>query len=388
MKKKILIIGPIPIEFGGKEFGGVCSHITDLSKNLSDAGFEVTLWNYKRIKPINKGSIRVIPNTFFSFLGALCSFFFKLFTIKMPLKSRLLYIYQLYRLKQILKLNKFDVIHVHSLKNTVSIALQEINNRIPFVITDHGFWNQKGIENKQGDVFKRTKKCIEGCSRLIYISDFAKEKHGSFDFNQKDKLIKIANPISINAYYCKKNQIDCSKKTVFFNGLTHTVEIKNLPILLHAIENDSILREKVKLVVLSNKKGRDYIKKHDFSFEIEVFGKMNFREVIELYKQSDTFVLPSKSDSFGLVYLEALSYSVPIIGLTKLFEEFQSMITEYIGEPFDSNLESSEDLAKKIKIVLNKKINSKKIHEQLLANYSWEHNIHKYIDVYRQVLKK
>ena len=63
------------------------------------------------------------------------------------------------------------------------------------------------------------------------------------------------------------------------------------------------------------------------------------------------FVLPSKSESFGLAYLEALSFGLPIIAFEDVFNEFQSNIPEYIGEPFNSKNETSLDLAKKIKKV-------------------------------------
>ena len=114
-------------------------------------------------------------------------------------------------------------------------------------------------------------------------------------------------------------------------------------------------------------------------FQLLFFKRKNVLISKQLYKKSDIFVLPSKSDSCGLVYLEALSFGVPIIGLTKLFNEFQKNIAEYIGEPFDSNIESAEVLAKKIKLVFDKKFDPIKIHKTLYNQYSWEDNIYKYI---------
>jgi len=385
---KILIIGPIPIKYGGKELGGVCTHITGLTDNLCLQKHEVSLWNYKPTEALKNKLVTVIGNSYFSYIKSF-RFFFRIFFSKkyffLKSKEKLLLLYQIARLTEILKESNFDIIHVHSLKNTVPIALQSLKIKTPYVITDHGFWNQKGVEIVNSKSFFRVKSNIKGCAKLIYISNYAKQKHEEIDLNQKNKLIKISNPLTIPNSIIKINK--SRKKIIFFNGLTKTIEIKNLPILLKAIEDNEYLNKNIKLIVLSNKAGIKHIKQNTYSFEIEVYGETPWKKVINFYKKSDLLVVPSKSDSFGLVYIEALAYGMPIIGLDKLINEFQKTIQYYIGEPFNPNNESSKDLAQKIIKALQSDFNAQKITEQLKLKFSWKNNVNKYIDVYKQCKK-
>ena len=71
---KILIIGPIPIHLGGKDYGGICMHITDLSNHLTNKKHSITLWNHKPIST-NKGVIKVIGNSYFSYIKVFRLFF-------------------------------------------------------------------------------------------------------------------------------------------------------------------------------------------------------------------------------------------------------------------------------------------------------------------------
>lgn len=386
---KILIIGPIPVKLGGKEFGGVCTHITGLSQELYKRGHEVTLWNYKPIKAKEGKDIGVIENTYWSFFKALLYgvFHFVDFDISyLSIKHKFMFVYQVYRLKEILNNSHFDVIHIHSLTNTVSIALQHLSNHIPYVISDHGFWNQKGASTPTSNTFERIKKSIGGCSKLIYISEFARKKHNEIDFGQKEKLVKIKNPIEIHEVVYRKKE-KTSEKTIFFNGLTETIRIKKLPILLEAIENDTWLKKNIRLVVISNKEGENFIKKKSYSFKIEVYGKTPWEKVIEFYKRSNLLVVPSKSDSFGLVYLEALMFGIPVVGLTDLIKEFESDLDNYVGEGFDPKVESSTDLARKITVALKAKFDAMEIHTKLKAAYCWENNIKDYEEVYKSIAR-
>ncbi|RLJ09139.1 MAG: hypothetical protein DRP13_01025 [Candidatus Aenigmatarchaeota archaeon] len=60
------------------------------------------------------------------------------------------------------------------------------------------------------------------------------------------------------------------------------------------------------------------------------------RRVLELYKDADVFVLPTLFDTFGFVYLEAMSYGLPIIA-TNVFA-----VPEIIQENFNGLLVTPE----------------------------------------------
>lgn len=386
---KILIIGPVPKKYGGKEYGGVATHIEGLSEELIRNKFNITLWYHKSINRVNNLPLKVINNTYFDYIK--CIFNIKVLYSKkykfLSFPEKLKLIYQITRLKAILNKTKFDVIHLHSLKNTISLALQEINCKTPYVITDHGFWNQKNACVEGSATYKRVKESIKGCKKLIYISDFAKSKHDTVNFNHQNKLVKIKNPIKVLTNLTPKKK-ESSKTTLFFNGLTQSVAIKNLPVLIDAITNDNELIKNIKLIAIVNDKGKTYLKERGVNFDIEVHGRIQWEKVVKLYEKSDLLVVPSKSDSFGLVYIEALMFGIPIIGLDKLVKEFQSDLGTYIGEGIDSNIQTSKDLAEKIKKVIESDaFKPELVYNRLQEKYSWEANINKYIEVYERAIE-
>lgn len=386
---KILIIGPIPPKYGGKGYGGIATHITSLATQLAKHRHEVFLWYHKPIKSTEEGKVRVIGNSFSSFLGCLISLKW-LYKKKYPYLTNsqgFLLSYQIQQLNKLVSKTNFDVIHVHSLHNTSLLALRELNYpSSKIVATDHGFWNQSNALNSTSFTYKKLRKSVEGCSKVIYISEYAKKMHSKIDLGINEKLVKIGNPIHIIEYDYKKSE-DQEKKTIFFNGITKSIKIKNLPVLLDAIQKNDTLMEKVKLIAIVNSEGKELIKKNNYGFDIEVLGKTDWDTVVSIYQKSDILVVPSKSDSFGLVYLEALMFGVPIIGLTQLVDEFENMLKTYIGEGFDSNTESSDTLGRKMISVLNHKIDKERIHKRLTEIYSWQNNVNKYEEVYKSIVR-
>src|SRR5690606_7605839 len=112
-----------------------------------------------------------------------------------------------------------------------------------------------------------------------------------------------------------------------------------------------------------------------FDVDVEMHYAIPWEEVKELYRRSSLFVMPSRSESFGLVYLEALSFGLPIVGFEDLFFEFQSEIGQYIGEPFNPTNENSSQLALKIKKALQNRFDYGAVHAALKKAYNWENNI-------------
>ena len=57
------------------------------------------------------------------------------------------------------------------------------------------------------------------------------------------------------------------------------------------------------------------INKYELNEHIRLLGMLNHDVVMNLYKYFDAFVLPSWSETFGLVYLEAMLAQIPVIGV-------------------------------------------------------------------------
>src|SRR5690606_9584216 len=108
------------------------------------------------------------------------------------------------------------------------------------------------------DTYVKLKNNIKDCSWIIYISDHAKNVHYKIDFSQYNKLVKIRNPITIPGIIDKPRN-NSSRKRIFFNGLTESIKIKKLDILLKAIQSDDALKDKVEVFAICNDEGKQYI---------------------------------------------------------------------------------------------------------------------------------
>jgi glycosyltransferase involved in cell wall biosynthesis len=58
------------------------------------------------------------------------------------------------------------------------------------------------------------------------------------------------------------------------------------------------------------------IARHKLGDRIEVLGAVPDEKIVELYLQSDVFVLASRFEGYGMVYAEALAHGLPVIGTT------------------------------------------------------------------------
>lgn len=383
----ILTIGPIPPSFGGPSFGGVATHIEGLTNALVSKNHTVSLWYHKPQKKQTLHNITIIPNSLMDYIFSVfvaLKYSFKKELNYLTYKERLLLGFQMYRLKKIMRRNVFNNIHVHSLHNTSVIALKYLNNQIPIVITDHGFWHDSTVFVINTPSYKKLKDVVAQCNKVVYISNYAKCQHEKINFGQNDKLIKIKNPIVVTDKITKRLK-PSDKKVVFFNGLTESLKIKQLDVLLKAIQDDEYLRHHIKVIAIANRDAQIYVSNNKFDFEIELHSASPWDKVKGLYKRSNLFVLPSKSESFGLAYLEALSFGLPIIAFEEVFNEFKSNISDYIGEPFNSETETSAQLAEKIKIVLSTNFNYDSVYTSLKKEYDWQNSIIHYESIYKNV---
>lgn len=125
-----------------------------------------------------------------------------------------------------------------------------------------------------------------------------------------------------------------------------------------------------------------YIKESPY---VEYHQHCNKEEVIEYYKQSDIFVMPSLNETFGLVYAEALSQGLPIVysrgqGIDGYFAEGQ------VG--FHVRSKHPEDIAKAIEyIVPSYEVLSSRAKEAS-KSFSWERIASQYERMYKQIINK
>lgn len=109
------------------------------------------------------------------------------------------------------------------------------------------------------------------------------------------------------------------------------------------------------------------------------------KELLEPMREADIFVMPSKPETFGLVYVEALSQNLPIIyasgqGFDGFYEDGK------VGYPAVAG--DVKDIAQKIKLLIEHYQNISQTISQIDLNetFSWKMIAKKYYHIYKNIV--
>jgi glycosyltransferase involved in cell wall biosynthesis len=287
-------------------------------------------------------------------------------------------------------IDKYNLTHAHTWYSDGAIALAiKKQFGIPYVLA---------IRNTDLNLFykymfhlrKLGIEILEKAESIIVISPQSKLRMEQILKNASrteliEKLLTISNgvdPFWIKNWSKKKKVINSPVELIFVGGFDRNKNVQ-FTIDAYKILKKEGLVLKLNLVGDSTNSRLKQINKHDENIVFHGFLK-NKNNVSDLLRKSDIFVMPSHSETFGLVYVEALSQGVPVV-YTK-GEGIDGFYDSSIGESVDSNdLESITNGIRKI--ILNYALynfNSKKIAE----NHDWNTISKQYLNIYESVSSK
>lgn len=119
----------------------------------------------------------------------------------------------------------------------------------------------------------------------------------------------------------------------------------------------------------------DLIKYHGYVEDLELLKA--------LYRESDIFVMPSKAETFGLVYIEAISQNLPV--LFSKGEGIDGLFPPVIGESVDPNVEN--DITCKLKKIITNYGDYKFDPTKLLSPFNWDLVAKRYEGIYDSCLR-
>lgn len=374
------------MRIGGKATGGISKHIEDLSSMLLKNNIEPFIWDFKLTHSYSTDAgINVIG---ISYLNRILNVLYSIIILRilwsrsykhLSLRNKFIVALQGYQLQRTISSLNIKTVHIHSLNRPVISLIKGLFPKINIVITDHGFWNK--IKDKKSTDDKTLKNiCLNAniADKIVVISKYAQEKFVDFNL-PREKTVLIPNPIMAFNIPMHNNR---KKNMIFFNGFNKSLKIKNLKKVIEALKLEPFFNNYT-LVAIVNDAGKKYLKQQKLSFKIEVLGAQPWDNIVEIYNKSKILVVPSKSESFGLVYLEALAVGTPIVGFYKTISEFKDVLNLDIGEAYNNEQESAEDLAIKIKTTLLKNYDSKLLRSKVKEKYDWNFQIQKFIDLYK-----
>ncbi|MCK5210988.1 MAG: glycosyltransferase, partial [Cyclobacteriaceae bacterium] len=207
---------------------------------------------------------------------------------------------------------KIDIIHAHVgfPGGYIAKQLSEIH-KIPYIITEHmSPFPHEYFKNATGSLDKRLIMAYAGSSGNIAVSkDLASQmnKHGIRRITTIPNLVEESMFKSISSKQ--------ENKSFTFFALGRMVPQKGIDILLKAfsqLKNGAVLRiggDGKYLNTYKNLTGKLQIED-----KIEWLGELDRKQTLHEFQNCDAFVLPSRHESMGVVFAEAMACGKPVIG--------------------------------------------------------------------------
>lgn len=221
----------------------------------------------------------------------------------------------------------------------------------------------KSIGVAHNYTFKRLKKC----NYVIAITEHIKQYMINNGYDSS-KIFTLPNMISIQKKYKKRQW----HNEVVIGSYGRFVEQKGYNYLLESIALLHRQGKKVKLILGGEGADESSLKKQACQLGIKniviFYGWVNDKE--SFFDKIDIFCLPSIHEPFGIVLLEAMEHSIPIIS-TKC--EGPQEILEHEKDGLLVDIESANDIANSVSYWLENPDNgtecAKQAYNKLLANY-------------------
>lgn len=233
---------------------------------------------------------------------------------------------------------------------------------------------------------------LKNASAIVLISPSWKEKLKEIipeeDWPGIERKCRII-PNAVEEYWLKNRPERISKAEADHMEILYAgrfIKKKGLQYLMKALDLLNEDKAKYRLTLIGgggnyDREIRSMAAERDF---VSIKEQMPKEKLIEEYRRADVFAMPSHSETFGLVYIEAMSQGLPVLyakneGIDKLFEDFT------VGTAAEHD--SPEDIAAKLLLIeQNKERLAKNALEQSIK-FNWETVSEKYADVYLPVIE-
>lgn len=289
------------------------------------------------------------------------------------------------------KNDSFDIIHAHSLFTNGYVANKLHHSfGIPYIVA---------VRNTDVNLFFRYMlhlrwigyKILLEAEKIVFINESYKnlliEKTipERFKQNIQGKSIVIAN--GIDSFWHKNRHL---KKRTLPNKNLHLLTVgqvcknKNQLAVVRAAELLFSMGFNVQYTIIGEVKDWGLLNKIQEKTFVNYISPRTREELLPYYRMADFFVLPSITETFGLVYAEAMTQSLPVIytrgqGFDRQFEE------GVIG--YSVKHDDPAEIASRIQKILNDYDTISENCWRLSGKYDWDKNAETYIKIYAELAK-
>lgn len=389
---KILHISPA--YFPAHRYGGPIESVHKMNKSLVKNGAEITVYTTN----VDGKDVLSVPFNREIDVDGVKVFYF-------PISFRpWKYSFALHRALA-KNVKNFDLIHITSVFLSASIlgAYYAKKFKKPYIISPRGNFMQEPLKfnsfKKRIYINLIEKRNLAGAAAIHFTVEKEKNDYLKFGLPLK-KYVIIPNGIDfgddtgagfINNFR-EKFKISKDKKIILFMGRLH--KIKGLDTLIPAFA-EVVKKEPKAILVIAGSDEGNYKKEIELEIrnqKLEINNNVVFAGMLVgndkkmAYKEAEIFVLPSYSESFGMVVVEAMTSGLPVVitagvGISKEVEKNSAglVVEKDINQVSEAILKilNNPDLAKKIGE------NGRKLAE---SEFSGEKVAEKFIEEYKNLV--
>ena len=364
-----------PASFPATQFGGIVFLATDLAREISEMGHDVTIYTTdldfsNGANKFNKQLPRTEKFEKFTINRTHVWFSLKLFFVNTAMSTEI-------------ENDKPDIIHTIGLRSYQSIVAWRISKKlkIPLVVSDQGGLTTHPFLTESGLLLKILykiqkifiKKIINDASAISVANEY--EKKIFLEFNKNSKIEIIRNGVNLETLVSKenfKNKYKINNKFILFVGRFSIIKgIKTLIQAFNIIQNENKFPD-INLIIMGVDFGYEkdmdkLIHTLNLSKKIIVIKNPPREDVISAYGESEFLVLPSQWELSPLVPLESFAFKKPVIS------------TKSHGIPFtvkdnENGILVEPDDPEQLSKAINKLLFDNKLRDKLgLSGYNFVH---------------
>jgi teichuronic acid biosynthesis glycosyltransferase TuaC len=253
--------------------------------------------------------------------------------------------------KALHKVHKFDLIHAY-FAYPHALAAYEISRQfgIPYIITGRGD-DVLGYPKRNQYLHKSVSKALQNCSGYIGVSQHIVDAAVALGADPQKCLFR-PNGIPIEIFnWNEKQEADRKKHNILFVG--KMIPRKNVYRLLDAfklvLKENSQARLELAGSGIQEQELRKYAQDIGVGSSTVFHGEMKHSALMNLQRRATVMVLPSHSEGWPNVVMEAMACGTPVVGSNRcgMPEQIINETYGYLCEPEDTS-----DIAAKLSLAL------------------------------------
>ena len=276
------------------------------------------------------------------------------------------------------KFGKFDLIHGHFLEGAYGLIDIKRKRNIPIIFTEHGSnlldKNRSNIENQ------RMARLYAAVDEMIVVG------HRQFLCAEDFSINSLSVIPNVIPDYFKFDTTEKNTDIFSFIAVGNLIESKCFGLLIDTFdllykENKNVSLTIVGIGLLESELKKK-VNEKGLSNSISFIGAIPNRKLVDLYNKADCFVLPSRFETFGVVYAEALCTGTPIIstqngGIDDIYED---------GCGYIVAVDNENELKDAMEHIMTDKFDSQAIADKYRFKFGEANFVHQIEKVYNRVL--